>query len=116
MTTYQTLSENWLHRISGGYNSSMSSAEEMFHNLDSAEKMALMNIINSSSNSANADDFRLLMRLLKQGYLSGEHHIEEIMYLENIRRSELLKLLDKFKDILVVVEMEDPIISNFYSH
>jgi len=90
----------------------MSSAEEMFHSLDEDEQIALMHI----PASANPDDFRLLMRLLKQGYLSGEHHLEEIMYLENIRRSELLKLLDKFKDVLVTVEMEDPIISNFYSH
>lgn len=37
------------------------------------------------------------------------------MYLENIRRSELLKLLDKFKEVLVTVEMEDPTIGNFYS-
>jgi len=31
MTTYQTLSENWLQLSSRGYSSSMSSAEEMFH-------------------------------------------------------------------------------------
>lgn len=111
MTTYQLKSENWLQLSSGGY-ASMSNAEEMFHNLDEDEQIALMHI----PASANPDDFRLLMRLLKQGYLGGEHHIEEIMYLENIRRSELLKLLDKFKDVLVIVEMEDPIISNFYSH
>lgn len=112
MTTYQMKSENWLQLSSGGYSSSMYNAEEMFHNLDEDEQIALMHI----PASANPDDFRLLMRLLKQGYLSGEHHIEEIMYLENIRRSELLKLLDKFKDVLVIVEMEDPTISNFYSH
>lgn len=109
MATYQT-SKNWLQTV--GYSSSMSSAEEMFHSLDGDEQLALMHI----PASANPDDFRLLMRLLKQGYLSGEHHVEEIMYLENIRRSELLKLLDKFKDVVVIVEMEDPVISSFYSH
>lgn len=114
MTTYQTLSENWLQMSTGGYSSSMASAEETYHNLNGEEQMALMNIMNTTL--ANADDFRLLMRLLKQGYLAGDHHIEEIMYLENIRRSELLQLLGKFKDLLVVVEMEDPTISNFYSH
>lgn len=112
MATYQMKSENWLQLSSGGYSPSMANAEEMFHNLDEDEQIALMHI----PASANPDDFRLLMRLLKQGYLGGEHHIEEIMYLENIRRSELLKLLDKFKDVLVIVEMEDPTISNFYSH
>lgn len=103
------LSDNWL---SESNSSNMSSAEEMFHNLDEDEQMALMVV----PASTNADDFRLLMRLLKQGYLGGEYHIEEIMYLENIRRSELLQLLDKFKEVLIFVEMEDPTISNFYSH
>lgn len=112
MTTFQTLSESWLQMSSGAYDSSMSIAEEMFHNLDEEEQIALLHV----PASANPDDFRLLMRLLKQGYLSGEYHIEEIMYLENIRRSVLLELLDKFKDVLVHVEMEDPTISDFYSH
>lgn len=111
MTTYQLLSDNWLQVSSEGYNNVMSNAEEMFHILDEDEQMAFMHIPSSS----DPDDFRLLMRLLKQGYLSGVNHIEEIMYLENIRRSELLKLLDKFKDVLVTVEMEDPTIGNFYS-
>jgi len=113
MTTYKTLSENWQHMASGRYSSSMASAQETFHSLDAVEQIALAN---SRPESPNLDDLRLLMRLLKQGYLAGEHHIEEIMYLENIRRSELLRLLDKFKDVLVIVEMEDPTISNFYSH
>jgi len=105
---YQMLSENKLQTSTEGY---MSNAEKMFHELDEEEQVALMHI----PASANPDDFRLLMRLLQQGYLAGNHHVEEIMYLENIRRSELLQLLDKFKDALVIVEMEDPTISNFYS-
>jgi len=108
MIMYQMLSENRSQTTTEGY---MSSAEKMFRHLDEEEQVALMHI----PASANPDDFRLLMRLLKQGYLAGNHHIEEIMYLENIRRSELLQLLDKFKDALVIVEMEDPTISNFYS-
>ncbi|VVC28910.1 Hypothetical protein CINCED_3A017105 [Cinara cedri] len=106
-----TLSENWW-KYSGDYSSSMSCAEEMYLSLDLNEQYALMNI----PASANPDDFRLLMRLLKQGYLSGEHHIEEIMYLENIRRMELYLLLEKFKDVLLLVEMEDPTLQHFYSH
>lgn len=90
----------------------MSCAEEMYHSLDRDEQLALMDI----PASANPDDFRFLMRLLKQGYLAGEHHIEEIMYLENIRRLELYQLLDKFKDVLLTVDMEDPTLRNFYSH
>lgn len=116
MTTYQTLSENWQQRSSGRSNSSMASAEQVFRSLDEPEQTALMNIMKSSDNSANPDDLQLLLSLMKNGHFSGEHHIEEIMFLENIRRSELLQLLEKFKHVLVTVEMEDPVISNFYSH
>ncbi|XP_050441964.1 GATOR complex protein NPRL3 [Adelges cooleyi] len=110
MTIYQTGSESWLQVSS--FNSSACSAEELFNSLTDEEQSALMRI----PASANPSDFQLLMRLLKQGYLVGEHHLEEIMYLENIRRSQLLQLFDKFKDVLVLVEMEDPAISHFYSH
>lgn len=112
MTIYQTASENWLHMSPNAYSYSMSEVEEMFHSLDEDEQTALMQV----PATANPDDFRLFMRLLSQSYFTGEHHVEEIMYLENIRRSQLLQLLDKFKDVLVMVEMEDPTISNFYSH
>lgn len=37
------------------------------------------------------------------------------MYLENIRRSQLLQLLDKFRDVLITSECEDPAIALFYS-
>lgn len=33
------------------------------------------------------------------------------MYLENLRRSQLLQLLDKFRDVLVTYETEDPAIT-----
>lgn len=38
-------------------------------------------------------------RLLQ--YFKGNHHLEEIMLLENLPRSKLLTLIDKFSDILV---------------
>ena len=47
-------------------------------------------------------------------YFRGEHHLEEIMYHENIRRSALLQLIDKFRDILVKVEHEDPAVSMYF--
>ena len=34
-------------------------------------------------------------------YFNGSHHLEEIMYLEDMTRSELLTLLDKFSSLLV---------------
>ena len=48
------------------------------------------------------------------GYFRGRHHLEEIMYLENVRRSQLLHLLDKFRAILVTFEHEDSACSVFY--
>ena len=33
------------------------------------------------------------------------------MYAENIRRSQLLTILDKFRDILITSQHEDPVIS-----
>ena len=41
-------------------------------------------------------------------YFNGRHHLEEIMYYENVRRSELLTLLDKFRRVLMTCEHEDP--------
>ena len=41
-------------------------------------------------------------------YFNGNHHLEEIMYCENIRRSQLLATLDKFRDVLVTCQHEDP--------
>ena len=40
-------------------------------------------------------------------YFNGKHHIEEIMYYENVRRSQLLTLLDKFRDVLVMCQHQD---------
>ena len=62
-----------------------------------------------------SDDIILLDKLCRLGYFRGGHHLEEIMYLENIRRSQLLQILDKFRDILITCESEDPAIALFYS-
>ncbi|XP_066598005.1 GATOR complex protein NPRL3 [Prorops nasuta] len=62
-----------------------------------------------------SDDIILLDKLCRLGYFNGGHHLEEIMYLENIRRSQLLQILDKFRDILITCECEDPAIALFYN-
>lgn len=62
-----------------------------------------------------SDDIILLGRLCRLGYFNGEHHLEEIMYLENIRRSQLLQILDKFRNVLITSENEDPAMAMFYS-
>ncbi|KYM78867.1 Nitrogen permease regulator 3-like protein [Atta colombica] len=62
-----------------------------------------------------SNDRKLLDRLCRLGYFDGDYHLEEIMYLENIRRSQLLQLLDKFRDVLMTSECEDAAIALFYS-
>ena len=49
------------------------------------------------------DDLQKFVRLFP--YFNGNHHIEEIMYFENLRRSQLLTLLDKFRDVLMFVRL-----------
>ncbi|CAL8303272.1 unnamed protein product [Merluccius merluccius] len=61
----------------------------------------------------NQEDLRMFARLLH--YFRGHHHLEEIMYNENMRRSQLKTLFDKFRSVLVVTNHEDPIVSIFQS-
>lgn len=65
--------------------------------------------------AANAEDLALMVKLFQLGYFKGEHHLEEIMYFENLRRSQLLQLLDKFRDVLIIYETEDPSIATLYT-
>lgn len=66
--------------------------------------------------SQNVDDLSLLVKLYQMGYFKSEHHLEEIMYFENLRRSQLLQLLDKFRDVLIIYETEDPAIASMYNN
>lgn len=54
--------------------------------------------------------------MLYSGYLRGEQHLEEIMFMENVSRSELMQLLDKFKDVLITFETEDPAVAMLYPY
>ena len=52
------------------------------------------------------DDLQIFVRLFP--YFNGNHHhIEEIMYFENLR-PQLLTLLDKFCDVLILCNYQDP--------
>ncbi|XP_017840468.2 GATOR complex protein NPRL3 [Drosophila busckii] len=64
--------------------------------------------------SSNVDDLSLLCKLYQMGYFKSEHHLEEIMYFENLRRSQLLQLLDKFRNVLIIYETEDPAVASMY--
>ena len=52
------------------------------------------------------EDITFFMRIFP--YFRGQHHLEEIMYYENVRRSELVTLIDKFRSILIATQHEDP--------
>lgn len=61
----------------------------------------------------DSEDLKLFTRLTP--YFRGNHHLEEVMYYENLRRSQLLTLLDKFRDVLFSCQHEDPVTLYFYS-
>ncbi|XP_064415261.1 GATOR complex protein NPRL3 isoform X2 [Latimeria chalumnae] len=83
--------------------------ETLLTSLSENEREAILNV----PAAQNPEDLRMLARLLH--YLRGRHHLEEIMYNENMRRSQLLMLFDKFRSVLVVTNHEDPVISVFQS-
>ncbi|KAL6443473.1 hypothetical protein ACFW04_001568 [Cataglyphis niger] len=88
---------------------------EMKKELSLADKKDALYDYQSEDYDIPSDDKKLLDRLCHLGYFNGGYHLEEIMYLENIRRSQLLQLLDKFRDVLMTSECEDPAIALFYS-
>ena len=47
-------------------------------------------------------------------YMNGKYHLEEIMYHMDLRRAQLLQIIDKFRDIIVRHEHEDPAICMYY--
>jgi hypothetical protein len=63
----------------------------------------------SIPSSKSVDDLKLLIRLMP--YFNGKHHIEDIMFLENLERSQVLILCDKFRDILFTCHYEDVAVS-----
>lgn len=45
--------------------------------------------------SNNLEDLKMFVKVCK--YFNGKYHLEEIMYHENMRRSQLLQIIDKFR-------------------
>ncbi|XP_015215866.1 GATOR1 complex protein NPRL3 isoform X2 [Lepisosteus oculatus] len=83
--------------------------ETLLASLTEHERQVILSIPAAQS----PEDLRMFARLLH--YFRGRHHLEEIMYNENMRRSQLKTLFDKFRSVLVVTNHEDPIISLFQS-
>nr|XP_008536590.1 PREDICTED: nitrogen permease regulator 3-like protein isoform X2 [Equus przewalskii] len=81
--------------------------ESLLASLSEHERAAILSV----PAAQNPEDLRTFARLLH--YFRGRHHLEEIMYNENTRRSQLLTLFDKFRSVLVVTTHEDPVIAVF---
>lgn len=63
----------------------------------------------SIPSSKNVEDLKLLIKLMP--YFNGRHHVEDIMFGENLERSQVLILCDKFRDILFTAHYEDMAVS-----
>ncbi|XP_076998470.1 GATOR1 complex protein NPRL3 isoform X2 [Tamandua tetradactyla] len=81
--------------------------ESLLASLSEHERAAILGVPAAQS----PEDLRAFARLLH--YFRGRHHLEEIMFHENTRRSQLLTLLDKFRSVLVLATHEDPVIAVF---
>jgi len=77
-------------------------------------RLQLQNTYSKSSETLNCITHLLKWCLLCRRlcrYFDGRHHLEEMMFYENIRRSQLLIILDKFYEILIISHHEEPNIS-----
>lgn len=128
-----TVSDNIAAQPSSSHKSNFSMTQSASLSTENCDSLAsiededkikeLLNVFQEPDRSAvrrvqaatNAEDLALMVKLWQAGYFKGDHHLEEIMYFENLRRSQLLQLLDKFRDILIIYETEDPAIASLYS-
>ena len=83
--------------------------EELLSVFNEAEKAAILAVPAASK----FEDLRLFVRLAP--YFNGKYHLEEIMYHENVRRSHLLQLIDKFRDVVIRHEHEDTNVTLYFN-
>lgn len=76
--------------------------KRIFESFSREEQLSLVKICSSH---VEREDLGFFLNLSK--YFRGEHHLENIMYYENVLRSRLLIIIDKFRSILVTVQHED---------
>ncbi|XP_064405824.1 GATOR1 complex protein NPRL3-like isoform X2 [Halichondria panicea] len=74
---------------------------ELLSHLTPVEK----NCVLQTTAASNSDDLEEFARLSQ--YFHGNHHLEGIMLMENIPRSQLLTLIDKFSEILVTCTLPE---------
>ncbi|XP_053210964.1 GATOR complex protein NPRL3-like isoform X2 [Panonychus citri] len=55
--------------------------------------------------SKKHEDLTMFAKLFR--FFDGKHHLEHIMHYENVKRSQLLAIIDKFRDVLFTCQHED---------
>lgn len=55
--------------------------------------------------SKKHEDLTMFAKLFR--YFDGKCHLEHIMHFENVKRSQLLAIIDKFRDVLFTCQHED---------
>lgn len=90
----------------------MSAASEPSHS-DQVVQHELESFIQQIKDSRDRDLFRRL-----SPYFDGKRHVEDIMYSENMERSELMSFLERHRNSLLMFEHDDTAISQLcpYSH
>ena len=76
--------------------------KRLFDKFSKTEKNSLIKM----HNMVDREDLIFFLNMSK--YFRGGHHLEDIMYYENVPRSRLLILIDKFRSMLITVQHEDP--------
>ena len=79
-----------------------SASKDLWQSLSKKERMCILKM----QNLVDPEDVSFFLRIFP--YFRGQHHLEEIMYYENLRRSELVTLIDKFRSMLITTHHEDP--------
>ncbi|XP_068218256.1 GATOR1 complex protein NPRL3 isoform X1 [Palaemon carinicauda] len=73
--------------------------------LSVAEKEMVMKV----EAAQNPEDLKLFSKLVM--FFRGKHHLEEMMYRANLRRSQLLQIIDKFRQVLYTCQHPDDSLS-----
>ncbi|KAG7158618.1 GATOR complex protein NPRL3-like [Homarus americanus] len=90
---------------SPGVNIGATPEDSVHRCLDAALSPAEKEMVMKVEAARNPEDLKLFAKLCV--YFRGHHHLEEMMYRVNLRRSHLLQLIDKFRQVLITCQYPD---------
>ncbi|XP_069944374.1 GATOR1 complex protein NPRL3-like isoform X2 [Cherax quadricarinatus] len=90
---------------SPGINIGTTPEDSVHHCLDAVLSPAEKEMVMKVEAARNPEDLKLFSKLCV--YFRGHHHLEEMMYRVNLRRSTLLQLIDKFRQVLITCQHPD---------